>query len=102
MPILESAAPWSPGATAGVVGLLYSVLRTRHSAIPNRSIHGRPSGYSDREAARWRPCPGNECGVRNAECAMRNTVLHRVAWSRLLVVLDHPPAHIIIGPVEIT
>ncbi len=69
----------------------YSAFRTPHSAFPNRSIHGQPSVCSEREAARWRPCPGNECGVRNAECAMRNTELHRAAWNRRLVMLEHPP-----------
>ncbi len=78
----------------------YSAFRTPHSAFPNRSIHGQPSGYSERGAARWRPCPGNECGVRNTQCAMRNTELHRAAWNRRLVMLEHPPpAHVIIGPV---
>ncbi len=45
-------------------------------------------------------CPGNECGMRNTQCAMGNTELHRAAWNRRLVMLEHPPpAHVIIGPV---
>ena len=48
----------------------HSAFRTPHSAFPNRSIHGRPSGCSERGAARSRPCAGNECGVRNAQCGI--------------------------------